>query len=49
MQDISVVFAAARNRMASEKNGNAYNDKCADSIIADFYALENKLFAILSK
>lgn len=49
MQDLSVVFAAARNRMASEKNGNEYSDKCADSIIADFYALENKLFAILSK
>lgn len=49
MQDLSVVFAAARNRMASEKNGNSYNDKCADSIIADFHALESKLFTILSK
>ena len=49
MQDISVVFAAARNRFAAEKNGNDYNDKCTDSIIADFHALETKLFTILSK
>ena len=48
MQDISVVFAAARSRFAAEKNGNDYNDKSADSIIADFHALESKLFAILS-